>query len=431
VLVAVFLLFVVGAMAALSIDVVTLYTARSEAQLAADAGALAGARVFANSGVTSDASRRSTRNARTLATTIATQVASQNLVGGRTLNPATGAGEIAVSFNETDTGFDTNPHVTVKTQRADLPTFFARIWGRTVNTVGASATAEAYNPSGANALGETAVPVAPLCVKPWLLPNIDPTGASTNTIFNPDGSITAPGLVGKGWPGTSNSNGIYALCNGDCSPGNGGIVPAQPGGYYPGAIDAADFPVPTQSLPSGTTSFNPYQLAVAGCVPTPIVCGANSSIKIDTNPYTPATGTRDSDTVAAADTLIHYVSSPGDSDSIDTATTRPPPFQFLGGNQNPIASGQDVMVSDSLVTIPVINMPTNPPANPVQVIGFLQVFLNPLATSTMPYAPAGSASQFEISTTIINMAGCGTGASGQPILGNGASPVAVRLISPP
>jgi hypothetical protein len=59
------------------------------------------------------------------------------------------------------------------------------------------------------------------------------------------------------------------------------------------------------------------------------------------------------------------------------------------------------------------------------------VFLNPLATSTMPYAPAGSASQFEISTTIINMAGCGTGASGQPILGNGASPVAVRLISPP
>ena len=235
-LVAVFLLFVVGAMAALSIDVVTLYTARSEAQLAADAGALAGARVFANSGVTSDASRRSTRNARTLATTIATQVASQNLVGGRTLNPATGAGEIAVSFNETDTGFDTNPHVTVKTQRADLPTFFARIWGRTVNTVGASATAEAYNPSGANALGETAVPVAPLCVKPWLLPNIDPTGASTNTIFNPDGSITAPGLVGKGWPGPSNSNGIYALCNGDCSPGNGGIVPASRAHITPGLL---------------------------------------------------------------------------------------------------------------------------------------------------------------------------------------------------
>ncbi len=50
------MLFVVGAMAALSIDVVTLYTARSEAQLVADAAALAGARVLANSGVTSDTS---------------------------------------------------------------------------------------------------------------------------------------------------------------------------------------------------------------------------------------------------------------------------------------------------------------------------------------------------------------------------------------
>ena len=143
VLVAVVLLFVVGAMAALSIDIVTLYTARSEAQLAADAGALAGARVFANSGVTSDAGRRSTRNARNLATMIATQVAAQNIVGGRTLNPVAGAGEIKVSFDQTDTAFDTNPHVTVQTQRTDLPTFFARIWARTANTVTASATAEA------------------------------------------------------------------------------------------------------------------------------------------------------------------------------------------------------------------------------------------------------------------------------------------------
>src|ERR1700691_6685325 len=53
ILVAIFLLFVVGAMAALSIDVVTFYNARSEAQLAADSAALAGARVLANSGATS------------------------------------------------------------------------------------------------------------------------------------------------------------------------------------------------------------------------------------------------------------------------------------------------------------------------------------------------------------------------------------------
>ena len=66
-LVAVFMLFVIGAMAALSIDVVTLYTARSEAQLAADAAALAGARVLANSGMTSDTTGVSSRAQRPLA----------------------------------------------------------------------------------------------------------------------------------------------------------------------------------------------------------------------------------------------------------------------------------------------------------------------------------------------------------------------------
>jgi Putative Flp pilus-assembly TadE/G-like len=429
VLVAVFMLFVLGAMAALSIDVVTLYTARSEAQLAADAGALAGARVFANSGVTSDASRRTTRNARTTATAIATQVASQNMVGGRTLNPATGAGEITVTFNENDSGFDTNPHVTVKTQRTDLPTFFARIWGRTANTVSASATAEAYNPSGAN-VGGAAIPVAPICVKPWLLPNIDPTGATSSAIFDANGAIIATDLVGKSWPDPPNNpNGIYAPCNqGDCSPGKGGITAALPGAYYPG--DPSDFPAPAQA-PNGSAGFNAYQFAVAGCVQTPIACGASSSIKIDTTAYVASAGTRDADTVAAVACLIHYT-NPGDSDSIDTATTRPP-FQFLAGAQNPIASAisKEVMVSDSLVTIPVINNPPpNIPTNPVQVVGFLQLFLNPSATQAMPYQNPGTSIN-EIPATIINMAGCGTSATGTPILGNGASPVAVRLISPP
>ena len=41
------------AMAALAIDVVTLYVARSEMQRAADAAALAGAKAFVDSGVTS------------------------------------------------------------------------------------------------------------------------------------------------------------------------------------------------------------------------------------------------------------------------------------------------------------------------------------------------------------------------------------------
>jgi hypothetical protein len=424
-LVAVMLLFVVGAMAALAIDVVTLYTARSQAQLAADGAALAGARVLANSGLTSTAAGPAA--AEDLARMIATQVAAHNEVGGRTLKPSLAAGEITVSFDDGDETFATNPHVTVKTERTDLPTFFARIWGDKALTVSATATAEAYNPSGMNALAVTVIPVAPTCVKPWLLPNIDPTQTpAAGAIFNSaTGAITATGLVGQSWPNTNptnpNPSGLSALCGGgtDC----GVMSPAVPGRYYPGAIDATDFPVPVQPLRSCATGFNPYQRAIAGCVSRPIPCGATPLIGIDANTYVPNPTDRNTDTAAAVSCLIHYNGAAADPDSIDTAAPTPP-FQFLAGNQNPVvgARGSDVLVSDSVATIPVIDVTTGgTPTSPIAVVGFLQVFLGPpVTTSTPAYIPA----------TIINMVGCGTGASGQPILGNGASPVPVRLLSP-
>src|SRR5258708_21207904 len=83
------MLGVVGAMAALSIDVVTLYTARGEAQQAADGAALAGARVLANSGMTSNPSNLTLAgNAETLARSVAADVATQNKVGGQFLAAA-------------------------------------------------------------------------------------------------------------------------------------------------------------------------------------------------------------------------------------------------------------------------------------------------------------------------------------------------------
>ncbi len=99
VLVAVVMLFVVGAMAALSIDVVTFYTARSEAQLAADSAALAGARVLANSGATSDATGTLLTAATTStgpAQTVAVQVAIQNQVGGTNLTTS----NVTVAFGK-------------------------------------------------------------------------------------------------------------------------------------------------------------------------------------------------------------------------------------------------------------------------------------------------------------------------------------------
>jgi hypothetical protein len=67
------------------------------------------------------------------------------------------------------------------------------------------------------------------------------------------------------------------------------------------------------------------------------------------------------------------------------------------------------------------------PPNQVQIVGFVQLFLSPDGLATQPFGTTAG----QVKTTVINLAGCGTGASGQPILGNGASPVAVRLISPP
>ena len=416
-LVAGFLLFVVGAMAALAIDVVTFYTARSEAQLAADGAALAGARVLANSGMTSDPNAVSdglASNAEILATTIAKQVATHNDVGGRTLNAA--AGEVTVSFNDTDPAFLTNPRVRVQTKRTDIPTFFARIWGNSQVTVVASATAEAYNPSGVNALDldVPVVPVAPSCAKPWVLPNLNPNTATQ--IFDP----TSGAVIGTAPLGLS-SLPMQARCEGNCLTNWSTLTPIK-WQYYSGAVTS--FPTPTRALPSCAGALNVYQQSIAGCVQTPIVCG--STVNLDNSNYL----NRNLQTADAVDCLTHSIA--GGGDSVDTASLPSPPFQFLAGADNPlvqagaIAAGTDVLVSDSLVTVPVFDSSGSwPPAGPVTVIGFVQLFLNPDGDAVTGTAPYG------VNATVVNVAGCGTGAAGQPILGNGASPVAVRLITPP
>ncbi len=408
-LVAVFMLFVIGAMAALSIDVVTLYTARSEAQLAADAAALAAARVLANSGATSDPNAASDglmSAAQTLATNVATQVAEQNQVGGAYL---TGVNITALTFG----GTYSNPTVTVSVQVTNLPTFFARIWGRTNFTVAASATAEAYNPSGASALGATTTPVAPMCVKPWLLPNIDPSNPSNPIFVTATGAINNPTLLGMTYPAIPRLQPNCINC------GTGIQAPAA-WKYYPGDT-ATTFSPPTQALPSCTPALtSAYEESIAGCIQTPIAC--NSQANFDPSTYL----ARRTETAHAVNCLTHASTNLGDK--VDVAASPSPPFRFLAGDDNPIPglAGSDTMVSDSLVAVPVYDSTTGAPTNPVTIIGFVQLFLNPLGIHT----PNGGPNQGYVETTVINLVGCGTGASGQPIFGNGASPVAVRLISP-
>ena len=415
-LVAVFLLFVVGAMAALSIDVVTFYTARSEAQIAADSAALAAARVLANSGMTSSTGTTSNPNtfpitaAETWATTIATQVAKQNPVGGSTL----AASQISVSFSNDASTAPNNPTVTVKVTRTDLPTFFARIWGTTTVTVSASATAEAYNPSPPPSSGTNPVPVASTCVKPWLLPNMDPSGTSTTgEIFDPTtGAIKAPGLFPIGLLGfespdsTTITNRLHAVCSGGCT----GAPPAPlVWQYYP--ADFSNFALPSSTSVScsrvGPGGLSQQQLNVAGCVQTPIAC--NQTMGIDPTAYS----SLDSDTASAVDCLTH--SSTGGGDKVDETTNPNPPFEpfeFLAGADNPIvaaggtpglSAGTDVMVSDSLVTVPVFDSIWGNSHQPSS-----DDWLCATISSAGRKSSAGKwPSHQQIRTTVINIVGCG------------------------
>jgi len=424
-LVAIFLLFVVGAMAALAIDLVTIYTARSEAQQVADAAALAGARVLANSGMTSSdpTDTMLASNAEDLATTVATQVANQNKIAGS-------AATVAISYNTGALDFQRNPHITVQVTKTDLPTYFSRIWGNTAAGVKATATAEAYNPSGLNSALGAAPPVAPSCVKPWLLPNLDPTVASPGgpPIFNKTtGAIANPGLLGWNAPKVPGSpTGLKSDCpGGDCG-GAGPLPPPASWKYYPS--DQISFPAPTQAVASCTTIPTPtaYQQSIAGCVPTPIACGSIVNIDPGNHPN------HAKNAADAVNCLTHATANLGDGDVADPfPTISPAPFTFIGGNKNPIASvqGKQILVSDSLVTVPVIDdTAITSGSTTATVIGFVQLFLNADGAPTTNSVDV----DYPIQTKIVNIIGCGTNVSptAQPILGNGSSPVAVRLIAP-
>src|SRR5713226_8847731 len=115
VLVAIALVSLLG-MAALAIDVTTLYVARGEMQRAADAAALAGAKAFVDSGVTTDPTNATRQTlAQDMANATISSMVQQNKIAGA---PPVLASPPAFSF--TNAG---NPTLSVTLQRTDLPTF--------------------------------------------------------------------------------------------------------------------------------------------------------------------------------------------------------------------------------------------------------------------------------------------------------------------
>jgi hypothetical protein len=460
------------AMAALSIDVVTLYLARMEAQRAADGAALAAARVISVSGMTGDPNNSSSSwlqicgGSSSLATLAAESVATQSTIDA--VAPSitvtySGGGSTSANCSGLPSGFGVNPMVTVQITRNNLPTFFSRIWGNTGNSVTATATAEAFNPSNSgnvgNGSGGTIIPVEPRCVKPWVVPNQDPlnppqvagtycndppahgpTVPCSSLVNTGSGAITNPGISLNG----SSSNGVIGetfWLGADCThtgagcvfrsggqpqanlPGNGYLVNPPNLLYVPGQPPAS-----VVALPSCASGGDAFEQAVAGCDQSTVYkCGVSlgNTVNLSENP-----AKQFGDTTSGVMCLTHEGSSTsGQPDGQDTINDSTYPFQFLAGGSNPIttggfASGTQISTSNSIVSLPIYDSAntintTSGTSSQVTIVGFLQVFIN-------------SVDQYDnISVTVLNVSGCGNGTNTTGTAVAGSSPVPIRLITPP
>jgi Putative Flp pilus-assembly TadE/G-like len=448
-------------MAALAIDIGTLYEAKAEAQRAADAAALAAAQVISTSGITGDPTnadlswKAACGGSASLASLAANSVAKQNLIGGNapsTINVyygiSSGVGTIT-DCTSLGTAFGVNPVVEVSVQQASLPTFFARVFslisGGTSSNSGVSATAaaEAFNPSGSSPM----IPVQPRCVKPWMVPNLDPgpkgtcTGGACPHFVDP----TSGAILNGGVPPNGVIGETFNLVA-DCQPGHRRschlntpqpvVTPAGTLQYVPAQTSNASVAIAANSTITGCSKAaedTNYWNAVAGCdQTTKYACGSSLANTVDLTADNP--GRPGNDSVYAAQCLINATDANASSpitngqDYLDPAAKPYTyPFQIKAGSNSAltaagIAKNSQITSSPSIVSLPIYDngTPLTASTTPVTVVGFLQVFINSV----------DSANPGNINVTVMNIAGCGNGSTPPPVA-LGTSPVPVRLISIP
>ena len=451
-------------MAALSIDIGTLYEAKAEAQRAADAAALAAARVISISGITGDPTNAASSwspacgGSTSLATVAATNVAQQDLIGGVAPSTITvyygTSGGVGTTTDCTAAGsaFGVNPVVQVTVKRSNLPIFFARVFSLfgsrySGSTVSATATAEAFNPSGSSPM----IPVNPRCVKPWMVPNENPRGTCTGIgcpsfVDTATGSITNPGtlagnngVIGETFDLSADCFNTHRrkchLINPTPQAQSSSSPPPTPSlQYVPAQTLNASVAVAANTTNISGCSQTPedanYWNAVAGCDQTTVyACGNSRANTVDLTSDNP--GPPGNDSVNAAQCLINAGGSGLDNGQdvlTPDATPYTYPFQINAGSNSAlvlagIASGKQITSSPSVVTLPIYDQSTTLTllsTTRVTVVGFLQVFIN---------SASGTGTTGTINVTVMNVAGCGNSASSTPVYGT--SPVPVRLITSP
>ncbi len=434
------------AMAALAIDVVTLYVASTEIQRAADAAALVGAKAIADSGVTTlQPSDGNVGAAEVLAQSMATAAILAIVSATPPVNQVAGASPVLVgtpTFNWSQG--NANPHITVSLQQSNLPTFFARIWGSRSAIASASATAEAYNPSNQ----QNFTPIQTSCVKPWLIGNADPIystpGVPVPFVTPGTGQIETPPiipLIGEQFWLSSDCKGNGDDCSNFTNPPTAGQFNGNPFvSFVPAAVvppaNGLDICPSSTAAPCGGGNDPTDKAAIECCHVTYYTCGGNTTNASWTQTLNPAwPGDATSDLAQGTECLIHASAeqSGQGQDSLDWKTAPFPngPPKIVAGS-GPQA-GNFVSTSSSIVTIPILDttsqISTTPP-DLVTVVGFLQAFVN----SVDDLDPGGNKGHHgDVNITVLNVIGCSTTPNGiaPAIGGNGASPIPVRLITPP
>jgi Flp pilus assembly protein TadG len=412
VLVAVALIALLAA-ASLAVDLGLLYVARSQAQQAADAAALAGATALANSScITAQDGCTAGGSQETQATEQAESAGAQNYVMGQ----AADIHDSDVTFNYPNSE---EPEITVAVQRTvargnAIPLVFARVLGDTFGSVSASATAEAFNPSGGS------VPVGYGCVAPFLVPNCDPDHDNT-----PNGNVNSSCNDGTGGDGYFINQTTGQLEN----PGpysSGGVV-GEPWQLHSNAAPSQWYLVAyntnlASQISSGNGNGQSSSLLrqyISECVPQLLSCGSTVST-FNGNSVGPTDQGTDARINASADGLNHG------QDSISTSTG--PPFPITGGSNNPNSSlvGQIYYgPSPSEVLVPVYDgHELNSGGDTATVVGFIQLFIQDAVHS--------GASDL-IDTIVLKVIGCssggGAGSGSTPEISSpGGLAVPVRLI---
>ncbi len=382
------------AVCAIAIDLANFYLARAQAQRAADAAALAGAKAFVTSGCTTGGCNPGGIQ-ETIATQQAEAAAAQNYIAGQpaNINPNK---DVVFSYPN-----PYEPQITVTAGRS-VPTMFAKIFGIQAVNVSATSTAEAYNPAGGGGANLGAA-----CLKPFLVPDCDPTPGQTS-------------------PGNPNCPGQGYFFDTSTTPPT-----IEHPGVYPAGVIGMPWQLHTEAAPSQwyLVGFNGAPPSSASalrdhiemCTPAILSCG-------DT--LTTANGKNVGPTDQGINTLI-YANGDGPNqgqDSIDTTTG--PPFPITGGmnNPNPALRGKvfyDYSESPSVVTVPVYNgVPLTAGGSTVQIDGYMQVFIKQANHTGQDVA---------IDVVILNVSLCngtnggGGGGNGTLVAAAGSS-VPIRLI---